>query len=699
MSPKFWLALAFLVFATAACKCGGPPLKPTDDLCKGLSGVQVDHESSCAENNECADHFSCTTSKDKEGVRCCLFADRKCASEADCCPGQTCPMDRKKCFDKYLSCDTDADCGENGDRVCLPYSDIYGNSNRCRFKPCVGAVGMCPDGQSCFQGECLATLPCGGSCDPGKGCVIDTDRCQDYSKPTGRDEAACPMTCNAGFIATFKDPKNIFDTCNLPAVACVCAELPGLQSEDLGRFSAIAGESGKGLSISEYDGQYGDLVVARYDLNGTRLGLDYLDGVPSGSVKYGGSGARGGVIEPGDDVGRYTDIATGAAGQMYVSYFDVTHGDLKVAVRNSEGKWTNHKVDGDTAEVGLYTSIAVDSDGLPGVSYFQRGAESTFDVSQCPAPQPTGPKLFITALKYAHATTATPTSASDWTVSILACQSRPTPPCYSCVASDTCADPGTGPDCYSPATTCTGCDPNTEACVTVGAAAKCGKKYNPSNLNDITDGVGLFSSIAFNGKEAYVGFMKRTTPPAMGATRFNPDGDLYAIKISSSGTAGPLVKIDSDGDTGYFPDVKIDPSTKNIAIGYHDFSSKKLKFYFASQLQTGVIPEVIDNGAGAAGSGESNWVGTDSSLIFGGSAGQIYAVYQDATKGDLKLAKRSTSWQLLPPIHTAGAVGFFADGLFIDGKMFASHAKIHARLFAGAPHVDNTLLVEPVPGN
>jgi len=34
------------------------------------------------------------------------------------------------------------------------------------------------------------------------------------------------MTCNAGFIATFLDPTNIWDSCNLPAVRCLCAALP-----------------------------------------------------------------------------------------------------------------------------------------------------------------------------------------------------------------------------------------------------------------------------------------------------------------------------------------------------------------------------------------------------------------------------------------------------------------------------------------
>src|SRR5205807_1413961 len=117
------------------------------------------------------------------------------------------------------------------------------------------------------------------------------------------------------------------------------------------------------------------------------------------------------------------------------------------------------------------------------------------------------------------------------------------------------------------------------------------------------------------------------------------------------------------GDTGYFSDVKIDPSTKRVAVSYHDFTAKALKYYSAVGFMTGVVPEIIDPGTGAMGSGENDWVGTDSALVYGPNAGQLYVVYQDPTVGDLKLAKRgATAWQLLPSIATMGAVGFFADG-------------------------------------
>lgn len=665
---RFLPLLALL--PVAACNCHEKPVNPLD-VCGSVEGVQEDFLEACTDNNQCADHFACTAVKDREGLQCCVFADRKCNTEADCCPGQTCPAERKKCFDKFLECETDADCGDRGDRVCETWTDSYGTSSRCRFKAC-SDLGACPEGQSCFKGECMADLPCGGSCEPGKACVPSIDRCQDY---------ACPVSCSPGHIATFNDNRNIWDTCKLPDVACECAELPPLRSGDLGRFSALSPEpSQSAVFVSQYDGEFGDLVVNKYEANGQLARQEYVDGVPAGAtVKYGPSGARGGVIEPGPDVGRYTDIATNN-GLVYVSYYDVTNGDLNVATRDANGTWTTSSIDGTDADLGLYTSIGVDSDGYPTISYFQRGGLESFDPAPCPNPDPTGDKRFITALKVARATSPTP-GAGDWAITTVACQSRPAPACFGCM--NTCADPGTGPGCYVADTTCSGCDANTETCVMVGNQPTCAKNYNPSTLNEIIDGVGLFSALAMDGKDAVVTYMRRT----------DGKGQLEGVRVSGSGMATAPVVLDASGDTGYFPDVKIDPTTNNLAIAYHDFTSRKLKFLYNQNLVAGLTPEVIDNGAGMTGAGETNWVGTDVALAFS-STGSLFVAYQDATNGDLKLASRTAMWELLQSPRTEGAVGFFADSAFLGNTLFMSHARIRAKLVGGEPKVDNSLLLE-----
>lgn len=698
-APSWRLALALLAVLGVACSdCNKTPVNGKD-RCVGQAGSQSDHRDPCVDTAECGDHYACKDVKDQEGLKCCLFVDRKCATEADCCPGQTCPEARKVCADKVRTCTRDADC--RADEVCDTYIDNYGTSQRCRHRPC-GPIGECPDGQSCFQKECLASLPCDGTCEAGKGCVPSADRCQDYRSPTGRESAACPMTCNAGYLATFVDNTNIWDSCRLADVKCVCAELPPLRSNDLGRFSAIAADPGRGVYVSMYDGQFGDLAVARYGLDGKQQALEYVDGVPTGgTAKYAASGPRGGVLEPGDDVGRYTDVAV-KSGVVYVSYYDVTNDDLKVAIRSADGTWTKHTVDGANADLGLYTSIAVDSDGNPGVAYFQRAGKAGFNATDCPAPAPSVAVKYITALKFARATSARPASASDWQIRTVACLARPPPACDGCMAPNVCADTGDGPLCLPPATGCTMCDMNTESCVTSGGTAKCGKKYNPSQLLDVPVGVGVFASLDFSGKDAVIAYLRRVPPPPnadAGTAMPAPEGDLYAVTVSANNAPGAPVLLDGSGDTGYFPDLKVEPATRNIAVGYHDFTTKSFKFLMTAQLAPGITPEVIDRGVDAARPGQQSFVGTDSAIIFGPSAGQVWAVYQDSTQGDLKLARRSPTWTVQPSLATQGAVGFFADGVFTDGKIYASHARLHAALAAGEPRTDNQPQLSTASGN
>ena len=674
-SPRaFPIALVFAFIAGGGgggCRCQSEPVVPAE-RCRGIEGVEEGHWDVCSDGRTtCGDHFACTAVDGRPDLSCCLFADRKCNTEADCCPGQTCPADKKKCFDKYLECTTDADCGPGGDRVCEEWKDSYGSSRRCRLRVCA-AAGDCPKEQWCFQGECVASLPCGGRCDPGKACVPEIDRCQSF---------ACPATCAPGFIATFSDNRNLWDTCNLPAAACTCAELPPLRSSDLGRFSALAVDATeRSVFVSHYDGEYGDLVVDRYDAEGNLARREYVDGVPFGApVKYGASGPRGGIVDPGEDVGRYTD-AIAAGGRLYVSYYDATHGDLKLAIRDPGGRWKRMRVDGANADVGLYTSIAVDSAGLPIISYFQRGGEDGFDPRTCPGVAPSGDPRFITALKVARAHTPNPEPA-DFTVQTLACMSRPAPACFGC--QHVCADPGTGPGCYPASSACSGCDPFSQACVLVGTTPTCAARHSVSALAEIPDGVGLFSSIATRGADAYVVYMRR----------IGGKGELDGLRLAAGSTASAPVVLDASGDTGYFPAISVDPSSGALAIAWHDFASRKLKFLSSPELAPGLPAAIIDAGGAAPGSGEANWVGADVALAWSPS-GVLFAAYQDATHGDLKLAARAGSWKVLPPLRADGAVGFFADASFLGDTLFVSHARLHARLLSGEPKLDNALLLE-----
>ena len=656
------LAAPLLMLGTA-CDCGTKPLQMGTE-CTGVTGGQPGREAACAGDAECADHHACRVVKALGTTTCCVFVDRACATEADCCPGQTCPLERLRCLDRSIACAADADCGGAGDRFCETYTDPYGTSRRCRLHAC-GPGGACPGGQACFQGECVAGLPCGGSCGPGQACVPTLDRCQAHGGLDG-GAAACPVSCAPGFIGAFTDGRNLWDACTLRTLACQCAELPGLPPGELGRDSALALEPGQAAHVSTYDARYGDLVVLSYALDGGLRSTVAVDGVPDAKPTYGPSGLRGGVLEPGPDVGRATDIAA-AGGRLYVSYQDVGGQALRVAVRDPAGRWSHHPVDA-SGDVGRYTSVAVDASGRPAVAYFQRSAGAGFDVASCPAPRPPGPPGRLTALKFARATGPAPASAADWTVRTLACLQAPAPPCEGCAGA--CANPGGVPGCFPEVGGCVGCTA-AQACVSLDGGATCAPRFAPRDLAEVPVGVGVFASLAFRGDEALVAAMRRLPAAVAGGAA---KGELVGVTVSAADVPGPLVVLDRSGDTGFFPDLKVDAATGQVGITYHDATSRSLRFYLAPQLQPGVASELVDSGHDGVGSVSS--VGADSALVFG-PAGTALAVYQDATHGDLKLARRGPGgWVVQGAVSTAGAVGFFADAASGGGQLFTSHARL-----------------------
>jgi hypothetical protein len=88
------------------------------------------------------------------------------------------------------------------------------------------------------------------------------------------------------------------------------------------------------------------------------------------------------------------------------------------------------------------------------------------------------------------------------------------------------------------------------------------------------------------------------------------------------------------------------------------------------------------------------WVGADAKLLTG-SLG-TFAVYQNSTAADLRLARREGSRWIPMTEWTDGAVGFFADIAELDGKLYIVHTRMHARLVGGKPVPDNSLQLEIV---
>ena len=117
-------------------------------------------------------------------------------------------------------------------------------------------------------------------------------------------------------------------------------------AEDVGLHSSIVADDVGDRHISYYDQGNGNLKYAKWDGAWT---IEVVDSV--------------------GDVGQFTSLAVDASGKVHISYFDLTNEDLKYA-NNIGGDWTALQVD-TTSDAGRYSSIALDDSMRPHISYQQ----------------------------------------------------------------------------------------------------------------------------------------------------------------------------------------------------------------------------------------------------------------------------------------------------------------------------------------
>jgi hypothetical protein len=483
--------------------------------------------------------------------------------------------------------------------------------------------------------------PCEGGCAAGQVCDIDSNTCYRAERAATGDAGVapatdCTQTCAAGEMLVLTDP----DTMSGPVccfLRCECKTLPPVLPGQLGFYADITNTSDEVL-VSAYDQVYGDLVIARFDAQGRRVGVNYVDGVPtSGDIVGDPNGPRGGRIDLGTNVGTHTSIDRETSGSVHVAYRDETGGTLKYA-RRTGGTWSQSSVD-ESGNTGLYTSLAVGADGLPRIAYLM--AEGTIGADLTP----------MTALKLATARVPNPGSAADWSIEVVDQRIKPEPICGGgCGQNAACVDGTNGPACEPTVLGCQDCTANDVACVDRAGTPTCEDKVPIVIFDDLVEATGLFASLALAiDGTPHIAFYDRVDRVLKYATR---SATGFTVRVLDGDD--PVTPTDS----GQHASIAISASG-NIAIAYLDVTNDRLYYY---DLGTNT-KELIDSGLTPP---NIRVVGADASLVFDG-AGRPAIAYQDGTNLDLLYARRlGTTWstEVLRGAAPAGAAMGLASGFY-----------------------------------
>jgi MYXO-CTERM domain-containing protein len=393
--------------------------------------------------------------------------------------------------------------------------------------------------------------------------------------------------------ATFECPDGQIAICF--EGECICTD--DVPYGKIGPFSDVATAPNADAIVSAYAESHGDLVVARMPGAG-RIpdeAWEFVDGVPDGPVGLPESDVRGGILEPGDDVGLYTSVAIGSADIPMVSYHARETGSLKFAAKYG-GTWQSHEVDSGTGEVdpeiggessGLYTAITVrKDDGRPGIAYMAT-------VSQ-------GGGIVTAEVRYAQANTAQPASSADWTVTVLDMMTLPA------------ADPN-APDIYP-----------------------------------LPGGVGLFVEASLDAMN---------NPVVVYYDRQNGDLKMVRWDMAGSRFGAPVVAAGAMTDDGWYPAVAVD-DMGNAHVAFQGADHDDVFYRNMANTTKEMVDDgyrIVGTTEDGLPKPEYHFVGSDTQIIW--TAATPYVIYQDSTTHELLAAsKNGGMWR---PEAVAGAEATF----------------------------------------
>src|ERR1051325_6134384 len=150
------------------------------------------------------------------------------------------------------------------------------------------------------------------------------------------------------------------------------AETVEAAPEGIGHYCSLAFDPHDNPAISYYDAR--DLCLRFATRSNGVWAIETVDGAGNASAMRDelARAANGGKTPPPAEdipnVGLYSSLAIDGQGRPHISYQDVTNADLKVAVRR-DGAWLAEVVDAH-GEVGEHTSLKLDAAGNASVAYY-----------------------------------------------------------------------------------------------------------------------------------------------------------------------------------------------------------------------------------------------------------------------------------------------------------------------------------------
>ncbi len=426
--------------------------------------------------------------------------------------------------------------------------------------------------------------------------------------------------------------------CNQP---CGPANLLGL----IGEYTSVAVASDGTIWVAGYNDAdvsnaelYGDLVAGKYDTGKQAVQWVDVDGLPpprtDGSCPPNDPTTwRHGETDPGPDVGLWTSIQLDSSNNPMISYYDATNAALKFASSPDGGKtWASHTVmQAAQSDIGRYSKMLV-VDGKPTIAFL--------------VVEPGTGGWAKSRVVLATATASTPKAASDWTMQDVVVDEQT--PCRAqfCPTGQVCVQ--TSMQCQATVSGCTpsdcgastaGIGSTPQSCVSVSGKPTCENVLDNTYIDTYPDALGDYIAMALGPQGVGLVIYDRTRGNLVGAA--NQKGAWNAQILDGQVGANSDANRTDTGDDGIGASLVI-TSSGDWHVSYVNGWTEALQYLMVpgGNLPSNNKPmpfEVVDPGTGLDGKPYADGqhiIGDDSSITVD-SSGAVRIVYQDATVGAL----------------------------------------------------------------